>query len=183
MKKQENGITLIALVVTIIVLLILAGIAISLTIGNNELFVRAQNAANTWRKAEVNEQSEMENFEGLYDNTVKDLGLDGERKEITFTFIDAYGNPCKLIAFEGDTWGRWLTDVLNGVHSAEGAIDDRIIERFASGDVDGWGYMYCKLEGMVSGADIEYTLPSGERKCASFYDKIDSNIVYHLYAA
>ena len=32
-KKQVKGITLIALVVTIIVLLILAGVAISLTIG------------------------------------------------------------------------------------------------------------------------------------------------------
>ena len=34
-KKQVKGITLIALVVTIIVLLILAGVAISLTIGQN----------------------------------------------------------------------------------------------------------------------------------------------------
>lgn len=40
--KNTRGITLIALVVTIIVLLILAGIAISLTIGNNGLFARAK---------------------------------------------------------------------------------------------------------------------------------------------
>ena len=77
MKRQKNGITLIALVVTIIVLLILAGVAISLTIGNNGLFTRAENAANTWRKAETNEQEEMKNFEGLYDETVKNLGLNG----------------------------------------------------------------------------------------------------------
>ena len=75
--KKEKGITLIALVVTIIVLLILAGVAINLSIGNNGLFTRAENATNTWRKAEANEQEEMSNFESLYDNTLKDLGLNG----------------------------------------------------------------------------------------------------------
>ena len=45
MKKEESGITLIALVVTIIVLLILAGVAISLSIGNNGLFTRAKTAS------------------------------------------------------------------------------------------------------------------------------------------
>ena len=55
-KRQVKGITLIALVVTIIVLLILAGVALSLTIGQNGIFQRAEIAANTWRNAETNEQ-------------------------------------------------------------------------------------------------------------------------------
>ena len=55
-KKQVKGITLIALVVTIIVLLILAGVALNLTIGQNGIFSRAQDAVNTWREAETNEQ-------------------------------------------------------------------------------------------------------------------------------
>ena len=59
-KRQVKGITLIALVVTIIVLLILAGVALSLTVGNNGLFRRAENAANTWQIAEQNEQIEMD---------------------------------------------------------------------------------------------------------------------------
>ena len=50
-KKQVQGITLIALVVTVIVLLILAGVAISLTVGDNGLFRRAQNAADTYQEA------------------------------------------------------------------------------------------------------------------------------------
>ena len=60
LKKQVKGITLIALVVTIIVLLILAGVAINLTVGDNGLFRRAQNAADTWQMAEQNEQKEIE---------------------------------------------------------------------------------------------------------------------------
>ena len=59
-KKNVKGITLIALVVTVIVLLILAGVAINLTVGDNGLFRRAQNAADTWQMAEQNEQSEMD---------------------------------------------------------------------------------------------------------------------------
>ena len=45
LKRKVKGITLIALVVTVIVLLILAGVAINLTVGDNGLFKRAQNAA------------------------------------------------------------------------------------------------------------------------------------------
>lgn len=68
MFKKERGITLVALVVTIIVLLILAGVAISLTIGNRGLFQRAQNAANTWRNAETNEQHTMNEFDSEFDS-------------------------------------------------------------------------------------------------------------------
>lgn len=68
MFKKENGITLVALVVTIIVLLILAGVAISLTVGNNGLFRRAQNAANTWRSAESNEANTMNSAITEYDS-------------------------------------------------------------------------------------------------------------------
>ena len=35
MKKQQKGITLVALVITIVVLIILAGVAISLTLSDN----------------------------------------------------------------------------------------------------------------------------------------------------
>lgn len=68
MFKKERGITLVALVVTIIVLLILAGVAISLTIGNNGLFNRAKNAANTWRTAENNEANTMNTFSTEFDS-------------------------------------------------------------------------------------------------------------------
>ena len=74
MFKKENGITLVALVVTIIVLLILAGVAISLTIGNNGLFNRAQNAADTWGKGEENTYKAMnkavDDYDSVYDRYI-----------------------------------------------------------------------------------------------------------------
>ena len=74
LKKQVKGITLIALVVTIIVLLILAGIALNLTIGQNGIFSRAQTAANTWRNAETNEQLAMGELEDWMDGYMNGNG-------------------------------------------------------------------------------------------------------------
>lgn len=75
MFKKESGITLVALVVTIIVLLILAGVAISLTIGQNGIFTRAQNATQKWDEASKNEAGEMNTFTNTYDNLLQNLGL------------------------------------------------------------------------------------------------------------
>ena len=55
-KRQVKGITLIALVVTIIVLLILAGVAITLTVGDNGLFIRAEIASKEYTIAEIQEE-------------------------------------------------------------------------------------------------------------------------------
>ena len=75
MFKKESGITLVALVVTIIVLLILAGVAISLTIGENGIFTRAQNATKKWDEAEAQEETEMNTFTNTYDKLLQNLGL------------------------------------------------------------------------------------------------------------
>ena len=74
LKKQVKGITLIALVVTIIVLLILAGIALNLTIGQNGIFTRAQKSVNTWRNAETNEQLAMGELEDWMDGYLNGNG-------------------------------------------------------------------------------------------------------------
>ena len=52
----EKGVTLIALIITIIVLLILAGIAINALSGDNALITKTKDAAEEWRVAEVDEE-------------------------------------------------------------------------------------------------------------------------------
>ena len=59
LKRKEQGITLIALVVTIIVLLILAGVSLNLVSGSNGILGRATNAANKNNKAKVAEEVEL----------------------------------------------------------------------------------------------------------------------------
>lgn len=53
--KKQNGITLIALVVTIIVLLILAGVSITMVTGENGIITKARNAKEETRLGEVRE--------------------------------------------------------------------------------------------------------------------------------
>ena len=45
MMKNKTGITLIALIITIIVLLILAGVSINAVVGDNGVLTQAQNAS------------------------------------------------------------------------------------------------------------------------------------------
>ena len=54
-RKKETGITLVALVITIILMLILAGIAISALTGGDGLIGKAQNAAELYQNAAKNE--------------------------------------------------------------------------------------------------------------------------------
>ena len=46
-------------------MLILAGIALNLTIGQNSIFSRAEQAANTWRNVDANEQLAMGEFANM----------------------------------------------------------------------------------------------------------------------
>ena len=57
MMKSNKGITLVALVITIIVLLILAGVSISLVVGDNGIMTRAKDAG-----TKTNEADALESF-------------------------------------------------------------------------------------------------------------------------
>ena len=57
--KKENGITLVALVVTIIVLLILAGVSLSMVFNSDGLFSRASGTANKYNKEKAKEALEI----------------------------------------------------------------------------------------------------------------------------
>ena len=57
--KNQKGITLIALVITIIVLLILAGVSIAMLTGPNGLLTRANDAKSDTAKAGVKEKVEL----------------------------------------------------------------------------------------------------------------------------
>ena len=98
-KKQVKGITLIALVVTIIVLLILAGVALSLTVGDNGLFRRAQNAADTWQMAEINEQIEMEQAGEFIDDYANNITrVDGVPIPNGFYYVGGAKNTGLIIS-------------------------------------------------------------------------------------
>ena len=61
--KNSKGITLVALVVTIVVLLILAGVSINLVLGENGLISNAKEAANATKEAVENDYNMLEKLE------------------------------------------------------------------------------------------------------------------------
>ena len=77
MTKRLNtskGITLIALVITIIVLLILAGVAIAMLSGQNGILKRAADAKTETEQAQENEAEYLEDYEDLINESTGNLG-------------------------------------------------------------------------------------------------------------
>ena len=70
--KQERGITLIALVVTIVVLLILAGVSISLVLNNNGVISKAKDAREQYAEAQTNDEKQLNEVSDWIDTKVGD---------------------------------------------------------------------------------------------------------------
>ena len=123
-RNAEKGITLIALVVTIVVLLILAGITINMLFSNGGIFKTAGDAANAWNDATINEQESLNNLAEQIGNLVNGQTGGGDTPEeivdiTTVTDIvqkeqgqkakDSYGNIVvvpkgfKVVVSEGTT--------------------------------------------------------------------------------
>ena len=140
MNKKNNGITLIALVITIIVLLILAGVTIATLTGENGILTRASEASEQTKKANIEEQVKLavtasigEDGKINLDDLNTELGkIEGEKTGIPVSSlpaditIDGYevhidGNGAVSI---GDNAGGGNTDtgetVVDGVTIPEG---------------------------------------------------------------
>ena len=66
--KKEKGITLIALVVTIVVLLILAGVSINALFGNTGIIQKAKDAQNKMDEAAQNDLDSLDELNGMLDS-------------------------------------------------------------------------------------------------------------------
>ena len=91
-RKSKNGITLVALVVTIIVLLLLAGIAIATLGGENGIFSKVKQAKKAQIESEMKEQLTM----GLQELQVEKQGnatLDDVTQDWANKIISTEYNP------------------------------------------------------------------------------------------
>lgn len=76
-NEQQKGITLIALVVTIVVLLILAGVSLNLVLGNNGIITKAKDAVKKAEEARVKEEFQLKMAESWIDaNTKENIDID-----------------------------------------------------------------------------------------------------------
>lgn len=65
--KGQSGITLVALVITVIVMLILAGVALSVLVDGDGLFDKTRDAANTYKDAANDENKTFDNLMNYID--------------------------------------------------------------------------------------------------------------------
>lgn len=56
----SNGITLVALIITIIILIILAGVSLSIALGENGIFKKSKQAVDTYQASAKREQDELD---------------------------------------------------------------------------------------------------------------------------
>ena len=85
--KKNKGITLVALVVTIVVLLILAGVSINLVLGNNGIIAKAQEAKTKQAEASQNDLKGMNSLIEQMESTLNGSGNGGKTEPETVPYL------------------------------------------------------------------------------------------------
>lgn len=118
---KENGITLVALVIAIIVLLILAGVSIAFLTGDNGILTKAKTSRETTEVASVEEENKLnlcntaidKYSNGLItDSTVPELNLiNGANINCTYTGSLTFESDC--VAINAPRWMECIKCVFN----------------------------------------------------------------------
>ena len=85
--KKNKGITLVALVVTIVVLLILAGVSINLVLGNNGIIAKAKDAETKSAEASQNDLKGMNSLIEQMESTLNGSGNGGKTEPETVPYL------------------------------------------------------------------------------------------------
>ena len=104
---QENAITLIALVVTIVILLILAGVTITMTLGENGLFRKAQEASAAYKKAEEDDSAWMDEVADMLDRETGGGDYYSDTKKVNAPKLSQGMIPIKYVS------GNWVITTEN----------------------------------------------------------------------
>ena len=116
--KKTQGITLIALVVTIVVLLILASVTISMVFSDNGIIKKAQEAANKTQEAIQSEQDELNQLFNDLENAINSvpepeeptLPSDGSYSETKGVNTPKLGAGMTPIKWNGSSWEETTGD-------------------------------------------------------------------------
>ena len=107
-NKQEKGITLIALVVTIVVLLILAGVSISLVLNNNGVISKAKDAKNQYAEAQTNDEKQLNEVSDWIDTKVSNYDPTSEEVPIPDGYYYVGGTKAKGIVISDNVVDKEL---------------------------------------------------------------------------
>ena len=103
--KDKNGITLVALVVTVVVLIVLAGVSINLVIGNNGIITKAQVAKTSTELAKYKEElSQWKINKKMEDNNFVEDTLSAGKNNLTYGGVKQEGNIKTIIKDMADEY-------------------------------------------------------------------------------
>ena len=146
-SKNEIGITLIALVITIIVLLILAGVTIATLTGDNGILTRATEAKNKTEQAQKDEENILNSYEDKlneYTGIDWDTVLANAQKHSEQKISTAIGVGTDGRAVNMDLWEFTLLDDGTYALNDEEALNNSIITAGYIGPIIGG-----KIEGVI----------------------------------
>ena len=118
MKKTQNGITLIALIITIIVMLILVAVTLVITLGENGIIAKAREASQKSNARQEAEKLELganagEKINGLVeDGTPWNLNTSGEKPDFeyyTYHYVEGNNEGHMLLIVPGKGTGALFT--------------------------------------------------------------------------
>ena len=201
-KSFQKGITLIALVISIIVMLILAGVSLNATVGENGILTQAQNTKYTQSVATLQEflnQFYVENYEELQNTENKAEALANYSKSSNWFFktsngyiVDKNGKAHYFLKTEnlpddiktqimgGNSEGKTYGDYINGI-DVYGVTKNLEVYYFKDGIEDSFGINYANLPDEnptreVFGADSQWAKlvnGNGEQKSLTLRDMKD----------
>ena len=124
--RKNKGITLVALVVTIIAVIIIAGISINLLLGENGILTKAKETKKAQKVAEVKEKLSLEIAAAETDAIIRDENLEQRQLE---DIINKYGtlqDDGDTILTKEDNYELSLKEIWYGVLSTSGSYSDKV---------------------------------------------------------
>ena len=176
MKKsiEDKGITLVALVITVIILIILAGIGISMVLGDNGLINKAKNGAESYKNAANEEQNMLKEIDTNVENLLgKNLNVKLENKNIELVKIN---NTDEVIGENGnkpDTISKYnlkINKTFSELSYTWSSSDNNVAT------VDSTGEITAISSGTATITCIGTTMDGKE-----FTDKCDVKVIERLY--
>ena len=107
--KRTNGITLIALIITIIVLLILAGVALATLTGQGNIIGNAENAVGQYNNSVTKEQELLNEIEKYFQNHINGGNIENPDDEEDEDILEV-AEVEEPVLMEGMTAVYWSTD-------------------------------------------------------------------------
>ena len=175
--KEQKGITLIALIVTIIVVLIIAGVGISVLSGENGLLSKTQSTKVTYGQAEANELSTLDNIEDFISaqtgKVISSEKVTGENESLVLPILlNDCSNVYKLNV-ESASYNGEITLKVYGMENESGVMEYNAYSTASAGDF----YELREIHNAeqfgfdANNVPIKYTSTEGSEEGVLTYDK------------